>query len=246
MQRQGLAVIILAAGKGTRMKSSLAKVLQPLNNRPLLSYVLDTVYALNPDRVIVVVGYQADKVKEAFPDPRIEFVDQREQLGTGHAVQQAASALQGYEGTILVLCGDMPFVKMKTLQNLLDEHSQDSPPCTMWTLKCAENKDFGRVIRDENQAVARIVENRDVTEQEKKVDEYNTGVYCFDKIMLFNGLKKLDNNNAQREYYLTDIIQYFTQDRLQVRSIQTRDADELLGINTEEDLKKAERILLKK
>lgn len=246
MQRQGLAVIILAAGKGTRMKSSQAKVLQPLNNRPILSYVLESVLSLEPDRVIVVVGYQGKDVKEAFPDPRIKYVEQKEQLGTGHAVRQAESALQGYEGTLLVLCGDMPFVKVETLRHLVREHSDSGAPCTMWTLKCAENKDFGRVIRDENQVVVRVVENRDATDAEKKVDEYNTGVYCFEKNMLFNGLKKLDNNNAQGEYYLTDIIQHFTADRLQVRSIQTQDADELIGINTEEDLEKAERILFER
>ena len=245
MPQKKLAVIILAAGKGTRMKSPLAKVLQPLSGKTLLHYVLETVRELGADRVGVVVGFQADKVKSTFPDPKLEFVEQKEQLGTGHAAQQTEPCFRDFQGDILVLCGDMPLIRAATLKNLIKKHRQSEAACTLLTLKDkkGEIKDFGRILRDQNQSITRIVENKDATEQEKMVDEYNSGVYCFDKGLFYKALQVIDNGNSQNEYYLTDTIKYFVQNKCSVQSVQTDDSDEIFGINSPADLKKAEQLL---
>ena len=156
MQQSDLAVIILAAGKGTRMQTSLAKVLLPVAGHPLLHYVLDLSSRLNPARTIVVVGHQADQVKEAFAGGEIEFVVQNEQLGTGHAAQQAKSQLENFEGRVLVLCGDMPLIRLKTLLQMLEEHKNSGAKCTVLTLKSSEYHDFGRIIRDEDGSILKI------------------------------------------------------------------------------------------
>ena len=245
MPEKSLAVVILAAGKGTRMKSPLAKVLQPLSGYPLLHYVLEVVKELGPDRVIAVVGFQADAVKAAFPDPGIEFVEQKEQLGTGHAAQQTESTLNGFAGDVMVLCGDMPLIKPVTLTQLIKKHRESEAACTLLTLKPndGEIKDFGRILRDEQGAIIRIVENKDASEEEKKVDEYNSGVYCFDKRLFYKALFAIDNSNSQSEYYLTDTVQFFVQNSHPLESVQTSDSDEIFGINSPEELKKAEQLL---
>ena len=242
MSRQGLAVVILAAGKGTRMHSDRAKVLHSLASRPLLIHVLDTVAPLNPQRVLVVVGYQAEEVKQACAGRPIEFVEQKEQLGTGHAVLQAQAALEGFEGDILVLCGDMPLIQSSTLQAMLQMHHETSAKCTLLSLKINEKKDFGRIVRSPEGAVLRIVEVRDANEQEITIDEYNSGVYCFDKGILFKTLASVDSSNAQGEYYLTDTVGILSRDGHVVACHSTQNADEIFGINSSEDLKKAERI----
>jgi len=242
MSRQGLAVVILAAGKGTRMQSDRAKVLHDLAGRPLLIHVLDTVMTLNPQRVLVVVGYQAEEVKHACANRSVEFVEQNEQLGTGHAVLQAQTALEGFEGDVLVLCGDMPLIRSSTLQALLQKHHETTAKCTLLSLKTKEIKDFGRIVRGPEGDVLRIVEVRDASEQEKTIDEYNSGVYCFDKGILFKMLASVGSSNAQGEYYLTDMVGILSQNGHVVACHSTQDADEIFGVNSSEDLKKAERI----
>ena len=239
-----LAVVVLGAGRGTRMKSPLAKVLHPLLGKPLLSYVLDTVRGLNPDRLILVVGHQADRVRKTFPEKDLEYVLQEEQLGTGHAVQQAEKALEGFEGDIIILCGDAPFIKTASLEALIKKHRETSPACTMLILKSRNIKDFGRVVRGDDKKVHRIVEAREATDDELQIDELNTGVYCFNKILLFKALNILDNNNnTQNEYYLTDTIEYLVNQGLLVETVQSVDDVEFLGINTPQDLEKGERYL---
>jgi bifunctional UDP-N-acetylglucosamine pyrophosphorylase/glucosamine-1-phosphate N-acetyltransferase len=240
---QGLAVVILAAGKGTRMQSDCAKVLHSLASRPLLIHVLDTVATLNPQRILVVVGYQAEEVKQSCANRPIEFVEQDKQLGTGHAVLQAQAALEDFEGDVLVLCGDMPLIQSSTLQALLQKHHETGAKCTLLSLKVNESKDFGRIIRGPEGTVQRIVEVRDASEQEKTVDEYNSGVYCFDKGILFKALASIGSSNAQGEYYLTDTVGILSRDGQVVSCHSTRNADEIFGINSSEDLKKAERIV---
>ncbi|MGV7221826.1 MAG: NTP transferase domain-containing protein [Nitrospinales bacterium] len=243
MEGKKLAVIILAAGKGSRMKSSLAKALHPLASRPLLVHVLEKVKPLNPDKVIIVVGHQSDKVKEAIASSSIEFVEQKEQLGTGHAVQQAEKVLKDLDGTVLILCCDMPFLKTTTLSQLIDVHLDTNAECTLLSLKTLEKRDFGRIVRDEMGAIKQIVENRDASEEEKLIDEFNSGVYCFNKKFLFNALAKIDNCNAQQEYYLTDTVKWIKEKGLKIGSIQTEDGLEILGINSVEDLEIAENFL---
>ena len=243
MSKQKLAVVILAAGKGTRMKSDQAKVLHSLASRPLLIHVLDTVAALNPQRVVVVVGYQSEEVRKACAGRPVEFVEQEEQLGTGHAVLQAQAALEDFEGDVLILCGDMPLIQSSTLQTLLQKHHEAGAGCALLSLKTNEKKDFGRVVRSPEGDVLRIVEARDATAQEKTIDEYNSGVYCFNKGILFKALASVDTRNAQGEYYLTDTVGILSQNGHNVVCHSTRDADEILGINSSEDLEKAEKII---
>lgn len=243
MLRQRLAVVILAAGKGTRMHSDRAKVLHLLASRPLLIHVLDTVATLNPQRVLVVVGHQSEEVKQACANRPVEFVEQVEQLGTGHAVQQAEAVLEDFEGDILVLCGDMPLIQSSTLQVLLQKHHEIGAKCSLLSLKTNEKKDFGRIVRSPEGAVLRIVEARDAGNQEKTIDEYNSGVYCFRKADLFNALASVDTSNVQGEYYLTDVVEILSQAGHIVACHSTRDADEILGINSSEDLEKAENII---
>lgn len=243
MRDQNLAVVILAAGKGTRMKSDLAKVLHPLAGKPLLEHVLNQVSSLEPIRVILVVGYQADEVRQAISDPDIEFVFQEEQLGTGHAVIQSEKALDGFEGDVLVLCGDMPLIKSETLGFLLEAHRGKQAACTFLSLKAEGDKDFGRVIRNDSGDVLKIVEHKDATALEKTVDEYNSGVYCFQKGLLFKALTAIKPVNAQGEYYLTDTVQTLLESGHRVQAIPKKDANEILGINSIEDLNRAELLL---
>ena len=240
MEGKELAVIILAAGKGSRMKSPLVKALHPLASRPLLAHVLESVARLDPERTIVVTGHQGDKVRAAFTGPALEFVEQKEQLGTGHAVSQAGPALGDFQGTVLVLCCDMPFLKFSTLRQLIAKHHETKAQCTLLSLKTGEEKDFGRVVRDGEGAVLRIVENCDASPAEKMIDEFNSGVYCFDKKLLFNALGATGDRNAQNEIYLTDTIQWMRKKHFHIESVQTEDSMEIFGINSAEDLKLAE------
>ena len=201
MQEQDLAVIILAAGKGTRMQSPLPKVLIPILGKPTLEYVLDIAEKLHPSRTLVVLGYQADRIREKFSKRDFEFVLQEEQLGTGHAAYQTEKVLINFEGNILVLCGDMPLIKAETLARLLHHHKKIAAKCTVLTLKTRVNNDFGRIIRDDKGLISKIVEFRDASEKEKNVDEFNSGVYCFDSDLFFKALEHIDSNNAQKEYY---------------------------------------------
>jgi UDP-N-acetylglucosamine diphosphorylase/glucosamine-1-phosphate N-acetyltransferase len=244
MQKQDLAVIILAAGKGTRMKSSLAKVLLPLAGHPLLHYTLDLSSKLNPVQTIVVVGHQADQVQQAFADRGVEFVLQHEQLGTGHAAKQAKEKLENFKGLVLVLCGDMPLIRPDTLLEMVAGHRASGAKCTVLTLKSDGLHDFGRIIRDEKGLILKIVEFKDASDVEKKVDEFNSGVYCFDSGLFFKALEHIDSNNAQNEYYLTDTIEYLVRKRYPVQATQTQNANEILGINSPDDLNRAERLLV--
>ncbi len=244
MQEQDLAVIILAAGKGTRMENSLAKVLIPIAGKPTLKFVLDTAERLNPTRTVVVVGHQADRVQKIFSNRDLEFVLQKEQLGTGHAARQAEQTLANFEGQILVLCGDMPLIKPETLESLLRRHREmEEAKCTVLTLKGKINNDFGRIIRDVDGSFLRIVEYREASAEEKNVDEFNSGVYCFDKRLFFKALYCIADNNTQKEYFLTDTLEYLVKNRYLVASLETEDADEIIGINTPHDLKRVEQLL---
>jgi UDP-N-acetylglucosamine diphosphorylase/glucosamine-1-phosphate N-acetyltransferase len=243
MQEQDLAVIILAAGKGSRMQTSLAKVLIPIAEKPILEYVLNVAEKLHPARTIVVVGHQADQVQETFSKRGLEFVLQEEQLGTGHAARQTKQALKDFKGNVLVLCGDMPLIKAETLERLLQQHKEVAAKCSVLTLKSKAKHDFGRIIRHIDGSVLKIVEHRDASAQEKIVDEFNSGVYCFDKELFYKALCCLDDDNVQKEYYLTDTLEYARKNGFSVASVQIEDTDEIFGVNSPEDLKRAEKLL---
>jgi bifunctional UDP-N-acetylglucosamine pyrophosphorylase/glucosamine-1-phosphate N-acetyltransferase len=240
----GVVALVLAAGQGTRMKSDLAKVLHPMAGRPLLAYVLDALGALDVERVLVVVGHQRERVMERFADRGIEWVIQAQQHGTGHAVMMAAPALEGFAGTLLVVCGDTPLLRAATLQDLLDHHAGSGAAATVLSMRLPEPKGYGRIIRDPAGGLAAIVEERDATAEQRALDEVNSGNYAFDYPALADALSSLGAHNAQGEYYLTDTIGLL---RAQGRPTAVRcapDHRELLGVNTPEQLAEAERIHL--
>jgi len=236
-----LQIIILAAGKGTRMKSDLAKVLHTINDRPMVDYVIDTGNKLNPETIYLVVGHQADKVKEATSQySNITYVEQTEQLGTGHAVMVVAPSLKTRKGTTIILCGDVPLLKSNTIETLLEAHKKQKATATILTIKLDDPKHYGRIIRTENGDVEKIVEFRDATEDEKACNEINSGIYAVETEDLFNSLNAITTDNDQKEYYLTDIIEILKSNGKKVSAHITEHELEVHGINDQADLKRAE------
>ena len=238
-----LSSLILAAGKGTRMKSDLAKVLHPLRGRPLLDYSLDVARAVGSERIAVVIGHQAEDVREMFSGRGLIFVEQRQQLGTGHAVLMARDAFKGYEGTVLILCGDVPLLRPATVAALFEKHRRDASAVTVMTVILENPAHYGRVVKDEKGEVVKIVEMRDATEEEKRIGEINTGIYCADSGFLFEAVGEISNDNAQKEYYLTDIIEIAGRKGYRAGSFVVSDPYEVMGINTPEELELAARLL---
>jgi bifunctional UDP-N-acetylglucosamine pyrophosphorylase/glucosamine-1-phosphate N-acetyltransferase len=237
------AALILAAGKGKRMKSDLAKVLHRLGGRPLVHYVVEAAKEAGISRITVVVGHQANKVREALKGQGLEFVKQPELLGTGHAVLQAKEALEGYHGNLLILYGDVPLLRAETIVSLLSKHHKTGASCTMLTTEVDDPAGYGRIIRDAEGYVARIMEEKDASSQEKAIHEINPGIYCFKVDDLFSCLEHVRNDNAQREYYLTDAIAILRSEGKRVAAIKVKDSKEVMGINTHEELAMAEEVL---
>jgi UDP-N-acetylglucosamine pyrophosphorylase len=235
--------IILAAGKGTRMQSDQAKVLHLLCGEPLLAYSLKLAESIHSEKIVVIVGHQAELVRRAFPSPEFIFVEQRTLLGTGHAVLQARDQFSDYAGMILILCGDVPCLKAATVEALIERHCSQRAAVTVMTTMLDDPGSYGRVITSQDGDVLRIVEARDATDQEKKVREINTGIYCADSRFLFEAVAQIKNDNSQEEYYLTDIIEIACKMGCRVRSFVAADPFEVMGVNTLEDLEKAHNYL---
>ena len=242
-----LTVLILAAGLGTRMKSTRAKVLHQLGGRPLIAHVLRTVARLDPDRIVVVLGHQADEVKSASNDAltglpgqeRLEFVLQSEQRGTGHAVLCAQEALSTSAGDVLVVYGDAPRVRTETLRALVELHSQQENAATLITAIVSEPYGYGRIIRtggNDAGKLERIVEEKDADNEERKIREVNPGFYCFDARSLLEALKHLKTDNAQGEYYLTDVPALAIKNGARVGTLNVSTVEELMAINTRSEL----------
>jgi bifunctional UDP-N-acetylglucosamine pyrophosphorylase/glucosamine-1-phosphate N-acetyltransferase len=242
-----LDVLILAAGLGTRMKSRVAKVLHKLGGRPLIGHVCRTSALLNPRKIHVVVGYQADRVEAAVGKElgagQAIFVTQSEQRGTGDAVIAARGVLGDTDSTVLILSGDVPMVRAETLVALIDKHRADSASCTMLTVRLENPTGYGRVVRDADGSFARIVEQRDATEDERQLREINAGIYCFDRRKLFAALERVRPTNSQSEYYLTDVPGILRSDGEQVTIYQHQDAREVSGVNTRAELAEFENLL---
>ncbi|EMF0220507.1 bifunctional UDP-N-acetylglucosamine diphosphorylase/glucosamine-1-phosphate N-acetyltransferase GlmU [Enterococcus hirae] len=234
--------IILAAGKGTRMKSKLYKVLHPVSGQPMVEHIINRVSETNPDQIITIVGHGAEQVKAQLGE-RSEYALQAEQLGTGHAVLQAASFLQGKEGTTLVISGDTPLLTTETLNNLFEYHQGKNASATILTAQAEDPTGYGRIIRDHIGIVEKIVEQKDTTPEEALVQEINTGTYCFDNQALFEALNKVGTDNAQGEYYLTDIIEILKDAGKTVAAYQTEDFDESMGVNDRIALAKANELM---
>ncbi|MBW1918011.1 MAG: bifunctional UDP-N-acetylglucosamine diphosphorylase/glucosamine-1-phosphate N-acetyltransferase GlmU [Deltaproteobacteria bacterium] len=231
-----LVAIVLAAGKGTRMKSELAKVLHPIMGRPMLAYSLETLNKLGVDKIIAVVGYQAEAVKAAFSSSPVTFVTQEPQLGTGHAVQVACQALGGYQGSVLVVCGDVPLLPSAYLEALYHQHCQTGVVATVLTVELAEPGSYGRIVKDGQGNILKIVEARDAKPEELSIREINTGIYCFHVPFLVTALGNLRPDNDQQELYLTDVIAQAQARNLQVASLRAPEAMSFQGINNRVDL----------
>ncbi|MBI5399498.1 NTP transferase domain-containing protein [Candidatus Saganbacteria bacterium] len=241
---QQLAVVVLAAGKGTRMKSNLPKVFHEILGEPMLTYVLETVAKLNPDKTFLIIGHQRDLLMDYYRDWPVKFVVQEEQLGTGHAVMQVKPYLEDFSGTVLVLAGDVPLLAYKTLRNLLAFHRRSKAAATDLTALLDDAANYGRIVRDNNGAILRIVEKKDATAAELKIKEINTGTFCFEKEALFWALAQVRPDNAQQEYYLTDTVAILKGGNRPIFAFQAADAGETLGINTKDELVTIEKMLL--
>lgn len=212
--------IVLAAGKGKRMKSKLYKVLHPVCGKPMVGHVLDSIQRIGCERSVVIVGHGAEAVKGYLGD-RAEYALQSEQLGTGHAVRQAEPMIGNEEGITIVICGDTPLVTPETLEQLIAHHQSESAAVSILTASMDDPTGYGRIIRGEDGGVTKIVEQKDGTPEELLTKEINTGTYCFDNKLLFDALSKIDNNNAQGEYYLTDCIRILHADGKRVAAYET-------------------------
>ena len=234
--------VVLAAGQGTRMKSKLYKVLHPVCGKSMVEHVIDHINTLNTDRIVTVVGHGAEMVKEKLGS-KSEYVLQAEQLGTGHAVQQAEQLLGNLEGTTLVVCGDTPLIRPETMQALFEHHQASNAKATILTAIADNPTGYGRIIRDENSQVSQIVEQKDATEEQRLVKEINTGTYCFDNKALFETLKLVKNDNAQGEYYLPDVVEILQKQGEVVSAFITEDFNETLGVNDRFALAQAEGLM---
>lgn len=234
--------IVLAAGQGKRMKSKQYKVLHPVCGKPMVGHVLDTVKQANSEKIIVVVGHGAEKV-QAYLGDDAQFVKQEQQLGTGHAVLQAKDLLAQEDGTTIVICGDTPLVKSSTIEQMITLHEQSGAAATILTASFADPTGYGRIIRNEQGIVERIVEQKDCSAAEAAVQEINTGTYCFENKKLFEALSRVTNENAQGEYYLTDVIGLFRAAGEVVQGYCTNDLAEAIGVNDRVALAEAEQLM---
>ncbi len=221
-------VVILAAGQGTRMNSNLPKVLHEVGGRPLLQHVIDTAVRLESSRICVVYGHGGDKVIESLKHNQVSWVEQKEQLGTGHAVEQALPYL-GSEATVLILYGDVPLTKKDTLQSLIA--ASEKSGIALLTVKLKDPTGYGRIVRDNRGQIKRIVEEKDADELTRLLPEGNSGMLALKASLLYRWINKLENNNAQGEFYLTDIIAMAVADGIVVESVISADEDEVLGVN---------------
>ena len=246
-KKRDLAIVIMAAGKGTRMKDpSKAKVMYKLLGKPMIHYVVDLANNLKADRIVVIVGYKSEVVINYIGTMHsaIEIALQAEQLGTGHAVMQTEIALKDFTGDVIVLSGDVPLLTAHSMRQLIAHHFQTQAAATILTAYIDDPTGYGRIIRNEDDSVRKIVEQKEAAETERHVKEINSGIYLFDKQKLFDGLQHITPHNVQKEYYLTDVFEYFWKHHWRVSALKAPDIDELRGINTLEQLKEAETILL--
>ena len=236
-----LRVVILAAGKGTRMNSDLPKVLHKLQSKPLIDYVIDESELLNPKEIILVVGFKKESViKHTQSRINLNYATQIEQLGTGHAVLQTNELLKNRRGHILILYGDVPNIKASTLQPIVNDHISNNRDLTLITAEIDDPTGYGRIIRDKNGNLLKIVEEKDCSDDEKKIKEWNPGIYIFKIPEVFKILNNIKTNNASKEYYLTDAIGLAQQSNMQIKAIKIKNSDEVIGVNTADQLKELE------
>jgi bifunctional UDP-N-acetylglucosamine pyrophosphorylase/glucosamine-1-phosphate N-acetyltransferase len=238
-----IGVIILAAGQGTRMKSAVPKVLHRIGGKPLFLHVLETAKLLQPSRVAVVIGHGADAVRKAYAGAEVSWVTQEKQLGTGHAVLSAKNNFAAFAGELLILSGDAPLVQEQTLRAMLARHREEQAAVTLMTAVLAEPRGYGRILRDGRGAVAGIVEEKDATEAQRRIQEVNAGAYVAERQFLFEALEQVKNDNRQGEYYLPDVACIGLGQGRKITTVQVEDPREMMGINTREELARMEKTL---
>lgn len=239
---KNIAAIILAAGKGERMKSATPKVLHPVCGRPMLEYVLDLTRELKVKSTVLVLGHKADEVKKHVRTG-IRPVIQKRLVGTADAVKVALSALKSFKGTCLLLYGDIPLLKKETIKGLIEYHQKNNLDATILTAALDKPKGYGRVLRDRLASISGIVEEKDADDYQKEIKEINTGIICFDKAKLEAALKSVKPNNRKKEYYLTDVINIFYKKGFITSAVKIADINEAMGINSRVDLARANKIM---
>lgn len=239
---ENIVAIILAAGEGTRMKSSLPKVLHPVGGRPMLGYVLDLVKAVGIKRVMVVIGHQSERIKK-YLSKNITTLKQDKLLGTADAVSRTKRLLSGFKGDVLVLYGDVPLIKKETLKELISRHRSNRSSCTLLSATLYSPSELGRIIRNDRNQIIKIIEEQDASCRQKMINEVNAGVYCFRSIDLFEALKEVKPSLHKKEFYLTDVIEILTTTGRRVDAISTAEPEEVIGINSRADLARVEKVL---
>ena len=242
---KNLRTVILAAGKGTRMKSKLSKVLHSVCGKPIIQYVIDVVKAVGSEKNYIVLGHHRDAVKDHLPQGYV-VVEQKKQLGTAHALQCAVNRLKGYGGDLLVLCGDTPLLRKEIVRALIAKHKKSQAVCTFLTAVVLDPQGYGRVIRGDKGTVVAIREDKDLEGSDSAIREINVGVYCFRTKDLLEALKRIQVNTKKGEFYLTDVIGLFFENKMKIETLEIEDSSEGLGINTREDLAAAAGILRKR
>ena len=238
------AVIILAAGKGTRMKSDKAKVLHEIDGQPMVYYVVETAKKIAGDHVIVVVGYQKDTVVQAvMKNARPHFAVQAEQNGTGHAVMCAMPLVDPGVRNVVILCGDVPLISAETIRNLISRHDEENATVTVLAVEVENPKGYGRMITCPDGSLQKIIEEADASDEEKKIRLVNAGIYCVSKAYLAAALCRIKSNNAQNELYLTDIVEIASNDNKKIGMCIGPSSAEVIGVNTCDDLNNAQRIM---
>ncbi len=247
MDSRPFKAVVMAAGKGKRMLNpDMPKVMHPINGKPLIDHVVDLAIRLGSSPVIVIVGFRRELVIQHLTDKydsSVAFAVQAEQLGTGHAVMQTEKLLDGFNGDVLVLSGDVPLLTEKTMRNLLNSHYETGAAMTVLTAMVDDPTGYGRIIRLADGSVDRIVEQRDASPDERAVREINSGIYVFRRRELFDALRHVTPENSQHEYYLTDVFGYFVHHGMKVSAVLAEHFDEIRGINTVDQLKEAENAL---
>ena len=246
MKGRPTLAIVLAAGEGKRMNSDLPKVLHEVGGAPLLAHVGSAAREAGVDRTVVVVGKGADLVRTRFGDRGWEFVEQTERLGTGDAVRRAKAQLEGFDGDVLVLAGDIPLIRGETLRTLRERHREAGAAVTVLTARIPDPKGYGRIVRSPGGDFLAIVEDKDATEGERRVNEVNSSVYCFDAAELSSVLWRIGRDNVPGEVYLTDAIALLRGDGKTVQAVAAASPEEILGVNTVDQLREIEEILARR
>ena len=239
------AAIILAAGQGKRMKSDLPKVLHEIGGRPMITIILDTLASMNFDKIVIVIGHKGELIKQALAGYQVDFAWQREQLGTGHAVQMTSDLMADFDGTTLVAAGDVPFLSRESIDLLFELHGKVGASATCLSAILEDATGYGRIVREGNSdTLQEIVEHKDASPEVLAINEINSGTFCFDNQKLFAALNDVGCSNAQGEYYLTDTVKIMRNNGLRAAVIACKNADEVRGVNSVEQLKELEQKFL--